>query len=48
MKVKVRKRRSPAPVAAEQVKKKSDSIVVKFVVGDETISEMKFTQQTPS
>lgn len=44
MKVKLKKRKkSPALIAAEQVKKKSDSIVVKFVVNGKPISETKFT-----
>ena len=43
MKVKVR-RRKPAPVAAEQAKKKSDHIIVKFVLNSVTISCSKFTR----
>ena len=44
MKVKVR-RRKPAPVAAEQAKKKSDKIIAKFVLNGETVSRSDFTRQ---
>ena len=42
MKVKVRKRK-PAPIAAEQAKKKSDDIIIEFVVNGEIVSKSNLT-----